>query len=301
MGIRCLNKFINKNCMKSISKKHFKNLYGKKIAVDTNIYMYKFIENNELIENFYFMISLFQYYNIKPIFIFDGKIDKEKLETIYKRKEQKIVAEEKYNKLLLEYNPNCEHMIELKKQFTRVPRNMFSEVKTLITLMGETYIDAPCEADELCSWLVISNQVYGCLSEDTDMFVYGCNNVYKNIDLDNQTLHKYDLISILRQMNISKNNFIQLCVISDNDYNNNNKGFNYYYHLYRKYKKYYNYGNFYDWLILQSYNIDYDNLIKLSDKFNMSKVFDIDIDIKNKNINKSLLKEFLKNYNFIFV
>ena len=33
----------------------------------------------------------------------------------------------------------------------------------------------------------------------------------------------------------------------------------------------------------------------------MSKVFDIDIDIKNKNINKSLLKEFLKNYNFIFV
>lgn len=301
MGIRCLNKFINKNCMKSISKKHFKNLYGKKIAVDTNIYMYKFIENNELIENFYFMIALFQYYNIKPIFIFDGKIDKEKLETIYKRKEQKIVAEEKYNKLLLEYNPNCEHMIELKKQFTRVPRNMFSEVKTLITLMGETYIDAPCEADELCSWLVISNQVYGCLSEDTDMFVYGCNNVYKNIDLDNQTLLKYDLISILRQMNISKNNFIQLCVISDNDYNNNNKGFNYYYHLYRKYKKYYNYGNFYDWLILQSYNIDYDNLIKLSDKFNMSKVFDIDIDIKNKNINKSLLKEFLKNYNFIFV
>ena len=301
MGIRCLNKFINKNCMKSISKKHFKNLYGKKIAVDTNIYMYKFIENNELIENFYFMIALFQYYNIKPIFIFDGKIDKEKLETIYKRKEQKIVAEEKYNKLLLEYNPNCENMIELKKQFTRVPRNMFSEVKTLITLMGETYIDAPCEADELCSWLVISNQVYGCLSEDTDMFVYGCNNVYKNIDLDNQTLLKYDLISILRQMNISKNNFIQLCVIYDNDYNNNNKGFNYYYHLYKKYKKYYNYGNFYDWLILQSYNIDYDNLIKLSDKFNMSKVFDIDIDIKNKNINKSLLKEFLKNYNFIFV
>tara|TARA_B100000003_G_scaffold208804_1_gene230479 strand:+ start:3582 stop:4445 length:864 start_codon:yes stop_codon:yes gene_type:complete len=287
--------------MKSISKKHFKNLYGKKIAVDTNIYMYKFIENNELIENFYFMIALFQYYNIKPIFIFDGKIDKEKIETINRRKEQKFIAEEKYNKLLLEYNPNCEHMIELKKQFTRVPRNMFSEVKTLITLMGETYIDAPCEADELCSWLVISNQVYGCLSEDTDMFVYGCNNVYKNIDLDNQTLLKYDLISILRQMNISKNNFIQLCVISDNDYNNNNKGFNYYYHLYRKYKKYYNYGNFYDWLILQSYNIDYDNLIKLSDKFNMSKVFDIDIDIKNKNINKSLLKEFLKNYNFIFL
>ena len=40
------------------------------------------------------MISLFQYYNIKPIFIFDGKIDKEKIETINRRKEQKFIAEE---------------------------------------------------------------------------------------------------------------------------------------------------------------------------------------------------------------
>ena len=59
MGVRCLNKFINKNCKKSITKSNLSNLSGEILAIDANIYMYKFLENNELIEKFYFMISLF--------------------------------------------------------------------------------------------------------------------------------------------------------------------------------------------------------------------------------------------------
>ena len=90
MGVRCLNKFINKNCKKSITKNHLSDLDGKMLAVDANIYMYKFVENNELIEQFYFMISLFKYYNIKPIFVFDGKIDIDKVETINKRRNENL-------------------------------------------------------------------------------------------------------------------------------------------------------------------------------------------------------------------
>tara|TARA_E500000178_G_scaffold38984_1_gene35014 strand:+ start:1889 stop:2785 length:897 start_codon:yes stop_codon:yes gene_type:complete len=298
MGVRCLNKFINKNCKKSITKNHLSELDGKILAVDTNIYMYKFVENNQLIEQFYFMISLFKYYNIKPIFVFDGKIDIDKVETINKRRNEKLMAEEKYNNLILENDPKCKMMINLKKKFTYVSRNMFNEVKKLINLMGETYIDAPCEADELCAWLVIKNYVDGCLSEDTDLFVYGCSKVYKGLDLNNQSVIKYDLNTILKIINISKKNFLQLCVISDNDYNDNNKGFIYYYHLYKKTNKY---EDFYNWLLSKSYNIDYQKLIKLCDKFKLQKVFDIDVDIKCKNINKDELINFLKTYNFIFI
>ena len=304
MGVRCLNKFINNNCKKGITKNHLSDLDGKILAVDTNIYMYKFLENNQLIEQFYFMISLFKYYNIKPIFVFDGKIDIDKIETINKRRNEKIIAEEKYNNLILEKDPNCKMMVSLKKKFTYVSRNMFIEVKKLINLMGEIYIDAPCEADELCAWLVINNHVDGCLSEDTDLFVYGCNRVYKGLDLDNQSIIKYDLNSILKIINISKNNFLQLCVISDNDYNNNNnKGFIYYYNIFKKYKKTNKYEDFYNWLLSKNYNIDYEKLLKLCNKFKLTKVFDIDIDIKYKNINinKNELINFLSSYNFIFI
>ena len=301
MGVRCLNKFINKNCKKSITKSNLSNLSGEILAIDANIYMYKFLENNELIEKFYFMISLFKYYNIKPIFVFDGKVDLDKLETINKRKNEKILAEKKYNDLILENDANSKIMINLKKKFIYVSRHMFQEVKKLIDIMGEIYIDAPNEADELCAWLVTTNRVDGCLSEDTDLFVYGCSKVYKGLDLNNQSVIKYDLNTILRVINISKKNFLQLCVISDNDYNDNNKGFIYYYHVYKKYKRTNKYEEFYDWLLSKSYNIDYEKLMKLCDKFKLQKVFDIDINIKYKNINKNELKDFLKNYNFIFI
>lgn len=157
----------------------------------------------------------------------------------------------------------------------------------------------------MCSWLVINNYVDGCLSEDTDLFVYGCNKVYKKLDLNNESITEYDLNSILIILNIPTNSFIQICVISDNDYNDNNKGFIYYYNLYKKYIKTNNNncGDFYHWLSCKGYDIDYDNLIKISNKFKVSKVFDIDIDIKNKNknINKNELINFLKKYNFIFI
>jgi 5'-3' exonuclease len=228
MGVRCLNKFINKNCKKSILNSSFDSLYGKRLAIDANIYMYKFTEDNDLIERFYLMISLFKFYNIKPIFVFDGGIDIDKIDTIKKRRYDKYVAEERYNELLEYEDPNSKNMVVLKKKFTRVSKFMFNEVKKLIELMGETYIEAPCEADEVCGWLAITNQVHGCLSEDTDLFVYGCPRVYKNLDLNNFTLSKYEYNIILKQMNISSDNFTQLCVIANNDYNNNSKNLYYF-------------------------------------------------------------------------
>ena len=300
MGVRCLNKFINKYCKKAICKIQLNALYGKKLAIDTNIYMYKFTENNELIEQFYLMISLFKQHNIKPIFIFDGKIDSDKMNTILRRKHNKIVAENKYNELLLDTNPNHKDMVLLKKQFTKVPRIMFNEVKKLIDIMGETYIDAPYEADELCSWLVKNNYAHGCLSEDTDLFVYGCPRVYKSIDLNTESLFRYDYYCILKQMNIDDVNFKQLCLISDNDYNYNNKGFHYYYFIYKKYKSTSFVETFYDWLIINNYNFNYRLLSNLYKKFLLPKAFDYHIDNKKK-FNKNDLIKFLKNYNFIFI
>ena len=36
------------------------------------------------------------------------------------------------------------------------------------------------EADELCAKLVIKRYAYACLSEDMDLFVYGCNKIMRN-------------------------------------------------------------------------------------------------------------------------
>ena len=99
MGIRYLNRFLKDNASPSIKLCNLAELSGKKIAIDISIYMYRFASDNTLIENVYLMLSVFRYYNIIPIFIFDGKPPAEKRELLQKRKEDKNEAEEEYNRL----------------------------------------------------------------------------------------------------------------------------------------------------------------------------------------------------------
>ena len=74
MGIKDLNKFFKENASNSIKLLHLKELDGKKIAIDISIYLYKFSnEEDSLIENIYLMLSILKFYNITPLFIFDGK------------------------------------------------------------------------------------------------------------------------------------------------------------------------------------------------------------------------------------
>lgn len=74
MGIKHLNSYFRSKCTDySISQKHLSVYRNKKFVIDTSIYLYRFLSENALIENMYLMISLFKYYNITPVFIFDGR------------------------------------------------------------------------------------------------------------------------------------------------------------------------------------------------------------------------------------
>ena len=86
MGIKNLNRFLREQAKESIKFISVAELSGKKIAVDISIYMYKYASEGSLLENIYLMLSVFRYYNICPIFVFDGKPPPEKKELLLKRK-----------------------------------------------------------------------------------------------------------------------------------------------------------------------------------------------------------------------
>ena len=133
MGIRNLNSFLRDNASSAIKFISLSELSGKKVAVDISIYLYKFASDDNLIENIYLMLSVFRYYNIIPIFIFDGKPPCEKRELLTKRREDKRDAEEEYYRLkkLLENNQNMDeadrqdiisNMDNLKRKFVCMSR-----------------------------------------------------------------------------------------------------------------------------------------------------------------------------------
>ena len=237
MGIKHLNRFLRTECGDSIKFVSIAELSGKKIAVDISIYMYKFHADNVLIENIYLMLSVFRHYKITPIFVFDGKSPTEKKALLEKRRADKKEAEKQYNKLKKELVENKDideadkqeiisNMDVLKKQFVYITREKIEEVKDLIRAYGATYYDAVGEADELCAQLVIKNKVWACLSEDMDMFVYGCQRVIRYISLLNHTIVLYDNKEILNTLQMTQQELREICVISGTDYNmynDNNK------------------------------------------------------------------------------
>jgi len=333
MGIRYLNKYFREECMSKnncIKMISLSQLSGKKIAVDISIYLYKFVGDDQLIENIYLMLSIFKYYNIIPVFIFDGKSPAEKKELLVQRREEKNRAEKEFNvlKKTLENNIDIEdserqdiinNMDILKKKFIHISREQIQTVKNLIKYYGMTYYDAPGEADKLCAFLNIKGKVWGCMSEDMDMFVYGCKNVLRYFSLLNHTVVLYDTKNILKTLDITLKELKEICILSGTDYNlDKNKKNNKKHDLYSKLKYFNKYKNqknvetsdFYNWLLQNSNYIhveDLDNLINIFHLFDLDKIenkkefitFE-NIKIINGSVNYMDMRSILKEDGFIF-
>ena len=319
MGIRNLNKLINKKCKDIIIKYKLKELENKTIVVDISIYLYKYKSYTNLFGYMYNMLMLFKKYNIYPIFIFDGKSPDEKKFLIEQRKKEKKMNEieiKNIEKSINNYKINIDELnsklLLLKKKVVKINKYDINNIKILFNMCNILYFDAEGEADFLCAELVKKNIAWACLSEDTDLFVYNCTRVLKNLDIINETVLFYDTSKILNKLKLNINEFRMICVVSGTDYFNNkckNYNINYILKLYNEYKTENildNTCHFYKWLYNKNIILEYIllfyielifsyeniNLNKYINKLNEKKVFDI-------NNNNAMV--FLKNYNFIFI
>lgn len=315
MGIKYLNRFLQENCKESIKKIKLNELSGKKVVIDTSIYMYRYLGENGLLENIYLMIGILRMYNILPLFVFDGKPPKEKEELLKERKKNKKIAEEKYKDLEIKLNEISEgdkekiqeEMIQLKKEFIRLHHTDIENVKLLIQSLGVSYIDAPGEADKLCAKLVNKNIAYACLSEDMDLFVYGCKRVLRYLSLLNKTVILYDMKNILIELDMNFTDFKSICVISGTDYNiNNNNDLKQTLKYFKKYRKTKDKpNNFLYWLEENTDYINSEEVREIFKLFNLDDVPELKNCLKtkiiNSDINISNLKTILEKEDFIFV
>lgn len=289
MGIKHLNRFLKENCSKnSIRKIEIQQLQGKQLVIDASIYMYKYMADDALIENMYQLISILLLNNIIPLFVFDGKPPPEKYDLITKRKEVKKIAEDKYSELLLKYENTddknekqnmMKEMVELKNKFVRVTNKDKERVKELLTAFGIMYYESTNEADEVCAYMVKSGKAWGCLSDDMDMFVYGCTRVLRNISLINKTVILYETSNILKELCMTDIDFKQIMVLSGTDYNiDATTSLDVTISWYSKYKSALNnikekIPSFYDWLLVNS-----DYITNIDDLRSICKLFTLEQD-----------------------
>ena len=316
MGIPKLNKYIVERCSNSINKISLQDLYGKKIGIDISIYLYKFLTDGNFMEDLYLFLSIFKYYCIEPIIVFDGKPPPEKRELINKRYNDRQQAYFEY-KLLEEKKDELEegneewmeiekNMEQLQKKMVRIKKTHIEQTVELIQAYGYIHYFAPGEADHFCAYLTHTGITYATLSDDMDMFVLGCPMVLRNINLFKHTVHLYNTNGILYDLNLCLKELREIIVLAGTDYNRENKitirnAFQYY-KDYKETKQ----QDFYLWLH-NEHHIDtniYKNVIELFDIDLYRNLFDefMKTSVCEKPVfNVPLIKSIMTKHNFIFV
>ena len=296
-----LGKFIKFKCPDCITIKHLSLFKGSTVVIDISIYLYKYKLQKSLLTNIYLMCSIFKYYNIKPLFVFDGYAGEEKKDELKRRREEKRSAKHEYYQIL-ENNDVINdtmkvYLNKLEKKFIKITKDDITNVKKLLESYGVTYYQASKEADELCAYLIHTKVGDIIISDDMDLFAYGCPIIIRHFDIVNHTCLQYNISVILSKLNMNIDDFKWLCIFAGTDYNSNDKNIFYYYNRFKQLKK----NEIFKDLL---FKISDDDDKKLTDIFNTFSLKDTNIEynIKNNNlINKSDLYMLLEKENFIII
>ena len=244
MGIKDLNAFLKEHSPSAVKNMHFNELSGKKVAIDTSIYFYKFMYKNErFLESFFNMIAHLRQYNITPIYVFDGAPPPEKMEEIKNRQSRKQIIKTEISTLKNELENLKNNTVEgeeednkkkvlaatfklakAKKKLIYVTPDNIRELKYMLDLMNVKYIQANGEADSVCSKLNKNGVVDMVMSDDMDLLVTGTKILLRDYCLGNNRISVYDTDNILNTLEINYDFWVDFCILCGCDYSKRIRG-----------------------------------------------------------------------------
>ncbi|GCE97674.1 DNA repair protein rad2 [Zygosaccharomyces mellis] len=111
-----------------------------------------------------------------------------------------------------------------KRDSDEVTVDMITDVQDLLSRFGVPYITAPMEAEAQCATLLRDHLVEGVITDDSDVFLFGGNKVYKNMFSERNYVEYYDAESIYKNLGLDRNRMIDLAQLLGSDYTNGIKG-----------------------------------------------------------------------------
>jgi flap endonuclease-1 len=318
MGIKNFYKFIEKYSPNSIKKVKINDYSGKTLGVDANLILYRFLNRNihflynkkdSNIENNYDMfylqildcVLLAYDYNIKLVFVFDGKTPDIKKDTVKQRKLKRSNAKKEldiFNKELEELeniddfdedsdmeninsltNLTADEILNKKKKILlnsiHLNSSLIKSVQELLTCCGIPVINAPEEADSQLAYLSKNNIIDGIITNDFDNLTFGGKKIIMDFFGKNtffRTINEINLEDLLKSLNLTYESFVELCTLFGSDYSESTE---------------YNYDKAYD--LIKSYSTckNFPDNLKVSEKINIELIKNYFINPPNveKNIN----------------
>nr|VDD26953.1 unnamed protein product [Brassica oleracea] len=184
---------------------------------------------------------------IKPVYVFDGKPPGLKRQEIAKRLLGNLLGSGTQKRAdatadltgAIEAG-NKEDIEKCSKRTVKVTKQHNDDCKRLLRLMGVpvadafVYIQATSEAEAQCAALCKSGKVYGVASEDMDSLTFRAPKFLRHLmDPSSRKIPvmEFDVAKILEDLQLTMDQFIDLCILSGCDYCDSIRGIFLFYHL----------------------------------------------------------------------
>lgn len=223
----------------------FKDLNGRKVAVDSFNVLYQFLSNirgqdgspltdsngritSHITGLLYRTANWFEA-GIKPVFVFDGKHHQLKSATILARNKIRTDATEKFEKAKAE--GDLETAKKFASQSSRLTSEMVSEAKQLVQLMGFPVVQAPCEGEEQAAQMVQKGDVFASVSQDFDSLLFGCPRLLRNFAVSGKrklpgrnvyvdvSPELIELPKVLAELQLDRKKLVWLGILVGTDFN----------------------------------------------------------------------------------
>jgi 5'-3' exonuclease len=110
---------------------------------------------------------------------------------------------------------------KIKNQAVHISSDDFKITKILFDILKVPYFQAPLEAETMCSDLCIRKQVDAVISEDTDVLAYSSPIFLTKLNTQNDTCVEINYEHIIESLEITSDQFLDLCIMCGTDYNKN--------------------------------------------------------------------------------
>lgn len=253
MGIKGLNQLLKRVCGNELYDIVPVSKYaGKKIAVDSALYVCVFKLRTDYVESCMEMVTFLKENLIEPVFVFDGEMPEEKRRERERRSAQKLQQYVRIEKLeedlrafastgkisadLKEINDNkikqgtlvktafkakavIDYVKNLRSQILTVTEEDFVTFKRVLNLFGVPTITAEGEAELLCAQMVRSKLVDAVLTTDTDALACLATTVLTKIE--GATFREINLQRVLEKLGLTESQFVDVCIMCGTDFNSN--------------------------------------------------------------------------------
>jgi 5'-3' exonuclease len=258
MGIKDFYKYLKSKCPECFIPVDYSLFAHQRVAIDMMnlLYVYKARDERNWLRRLTEFILYLRSLKVHPVCVFDGQSHPLKQTTVEKRRSERekgksrvdtlVQTIEKYKEtreidsvleLFLSTHPEytskltgkpilaqLEHYIQRQyKNYTLHIRSTEIEtLKQLLNALGVIVLTAEHDGEALCSWLSATGQADVVISNDSDVFFFGCQKVL--FKFTEQGGYQILLQDILSHLEIDHQAFVDVCLLCGTDFNTSVKG-----------------------------------------------------------------------------